>query len=881
MKLIHKILLGLGIVAFFLILSYGFVPEVLQGKIVDQSDIAGYSGMAREMSQWNKAHPDDPTYWTGSMFSGMPTTAITNQNGGDLTQGIYDALLFGERPATYFFIALLGGFLLMLAFGVHWLIAVAAAVAMAFCTYNMQIINVGHNTKMQAIAFLPWALAALVFTYRSARGEISPRASLGRNDGAKNDSRQWLPLTVLGACLFGIALSLQIKANHQQITYYLAIMVLLYALTEFIAIIIKKGNLGRFFLASGLLLVLGGVGIATNANKLLPLWEYTPNSIRGGSELSGGESATKGGLDLEYATAWSYGWEELPNLLIPDFNGGGTANDVSGKDLQMSAAWKSTFGQDIPEYTASLLYSGPQPGTAGPMYLGAITIFLFILGLMLYDGREKWWLVAATVIAILLAVGHHFMAFTKAAFDLLPMYSKFRSVSMALVILQYTLPVLGFLTLDRICKDKIDRKRFLKSGGIALGITGGICALMALVPSIGGMGDASGRVANFLSRITGISPENLPQDIVRTFSDALTADKTSMVRHDAFMALLLIAATFLLLLWAYSPKAGSIKNRKWIAAGTIGVLVIINMFSVGKRYLNSDDFTTPSNFSSQFQMRSADKEILKDTDPSYRVLDLSTDTWNSSVASFHHKSIGGYSPAKLQRYQDLYAHPDGKTWGPLGMEIALLKANLGDYSLPELIQYIGEEGGDVLSALNMRYAIGPDGKKHVNPYALGNAWPVKQCTLASSVDEEYDLLFNTPLDSVAIIGPDFANKVAEISPRTSLGRNDITLTSYAPNELRYSAEMAEKGLVVFSEIWYPGWVATVDGQPLELLRADWTLRAAILPEGRHEVVMRFEPECYRKGRNISLASSITLLLLTLIAAGGFLFTTIKKKADNA
>lgn len=861
MKLINKILIGVGIVAFFLVLSYGFVPDVLSGKIVDQSDIAGYSGMAREMTEWNKAHPDDPTYWTGAMFSGMPTTAITNQNGGDWTQGIYDALLLGERPATYFFIALLGGFLLMLAFGAHWMISVVAAVAMAFCTYNMQIINVGHNTKMQAIAFLPWALAALVFTYKSAKRE---------------DRKSSLPLTVLGACFFGITLSLQIKANHQQITYYLAIMVLLYALTEFIALIVKKQNLSRFFIASGLLLLLGGVGIATNANKLLPLWEYTPNSIRGGTELSGGESATKGGLDLEYATAWSYGWEELPNLLIPDFNGGGSANDVSGKDLEMSRVWIDTFGQDYPELTASLLYSGPQPGTAGPMYLGAITIFLFILGLMLYDGREKWWLVAVTVIAILLAVGHHFMGFTKAAFALLPMYSKFRSVSMALVILQYALPVLGFLTLDRICKEKIDRGRFLRSGGIALGITGGITALIALVPSIGGMGDASGRVTSFLSRITGMSPQDIPGDIVRDFSSALTADKTAMVRHDAITALILIAATFLLLLWAYSPKAEKGKGigRKWIAAGTIGVLVLINMFSVGKRYLNSDDFTTRSNFSRQFALRSVDKEILKDTDPSYRVLDLSTDPWNSSVASFHHKSIGGYSPAKLQRYQDLYAHPDGKTWGPLGMEISLLQSNLGGFSLPSIIQYIREDGSDILSALNMRYVIGPDGKKYDNPYASGNAWTVKQLSLASTVDEEYDLMFFTQLDSVAVIGPDFADKVKAVSG----GEGEITLTSYAPNELHYTAEMAAEGLVVFSEIWYPGWNATLDGKPLELIRADWTLRAAILPEGRHEVVMRFEPESYRKGHDISLASSITLILLTLIAAGKFVFDKYKKEA---
>ena len=846
MKLTSKILIAIGIVAFFLVLSYAFVPEVLQGKIVNQSDIAGYSGMAHEMSEWDKAHPDDPTYWTGSMFSGMPTTPITNTNGGDWTQYLYDALLTGKRPATYFFITLLGAFLLMLAFGSHWLIAVGGAVAMAFCTYNMQIINVGHNTKMQAIAFLPWALAAMVYTYRSGK---------------------WTR-TLLGAALFGLAVSLQIKANHQQITYYLAIMILLYVIVDLIGRILRKEGVREFFIASALLLVTGSLGVATNANKLLPLWEYTPHSIRGGTELSGGESNVKGGLDIDYATAWSYGWDELPNMMIPDFNGGGSANDLSGKENESGKVFKKYFGQAIPELSASMLYSGEQPGTAGPMYMGAITIFLFIMGLFLYEGKEKWWLLAVTVLAILFAVGHHFRGFTKAAFAVLPLYNKFRSVSMALVILQYSLPLLGFLTLDRICKENYKRERFLRAGVISLIITGGFCAIMALFPDISGTGVIAEKTAGTLAGVTGM---DIPDYVSDEFVSALTADKLSMVRHDSVTALVLILTTFLLLLWAYSPKgqtreakafAGT--GRKWIAAAVIAMLVLVNMFAVGKRYLNAGDFTTPSDFSRQFALRDSDKEILKDKDLSYRVLDLSADSWNSSVASYRHKSIGGYSPAKLQRYQDLYAKPDN-TYGPLGYDIAILKTYLGQFETSELMAETG-----MLSALNMRYAIGRDGKVYRNEHAFGNAWTVDSLVTASSVDEEYALTEESDLRRLAVLGPDFAAKAEGFEAADGT----VTLTSYAPNELRYAAALQEGGLVVFSEIWYPGWKATVDGSPLELLRADWTLRAAYIPAGTHEIVMRFEPESYSRGRAVSLATSITLILLLLFAAGGMF---IKKK----
>ena len=813
------------------------MPQVLDGKIVNQSDISGFVGMSHEMSEWNAAHPDNPTYWTDSMFGGMPTTAISTQNKGDYTEWLYKLLLVGKRPATYLFIALLGAFLLFLSLGVNWTIALGGAIAVAFCSYNFQIIQVGHNTKMQAIAFMPWVLAALVYTYRS---------------------KGWK--TLLGATLFGLALSLQIKANHQQITYYLAIMVLLYAVVELVHTIRTKAW-KPFLVASALLLVLGGAGIATNVNKLLPLAKYTPQTMRGGSELSK-EGANASGLDLDYATAWSYGWEELPNLMIPDFNGGASAGAVNPEKSQTIKLLRRAGQKNLKETAKQLpLYWGPQPFTAGPMYMGAISVFLFVLGLGLYRGREKWWLLVATLLAVLMAVGSHFMAFTAFCFKVLPLYNKFRTVSMALVVLQVTLPVLGFVTLDRIVRGAYDRARFLKAFWWALGITGGFALLCVLTPSLFGTFEAPS--------------DSGMQDVL---VEALVQDRIALFRADSLMALGLIVASALLLLWAYFPKGQTEHarevagfGRKWAAALCICVLSAANLFIVGKRYLNADHFTTPKDFGKPFAERPVDQIIKADKDPQYRVLDLTVNVFNSSVPSYHHKSVGGYSPAKLQRYQDLIEHY-------LTREINGLYGQLNAADSLEAVEAWMATGTPVLNALNTRYVV-LDGNYPplVNDAALGAAWFVDSVVLASGPDEEIALLGAVDLRSQAVV----TTPVALNNPSVPL--NDpsvilseaknlpesgdyISMTSYAPNELHYRYTAATDRLAVFSEIYYPnGWHATVDGEPLELIRANWTLRAALLPAGSHEVVMTFLPDSYRIGATVSRVASLTLLLL-LVAA---------------
>ena len=855
-QIIKKLALAAGVIALFLALSYGFVPQVLDGKIVNQSDISGYVGMSHEMTEWNKAHPDNPTYWTDSMFGGMPTTAISTQNKGDYTQWIYDLLLTGKRPATYLFITLLGAFLLFLAMGVNWTVAIGGAIAIAFCSYNFQIIQVGHNTKMQAIAFMPWVLAALVYTYRSKE----------------------LWKTLLGAVLFGLALSLQIKANHQQITYYLAIMVLLYALVELVHTF-KTKAWKPFITTSLLLLVLGGAGIATNVNKLLPLAKYTPQTMRGGSELSK-EGANAKGLDLDYATSWSYGWEELPNLMIPDFNGGSSAGAVNPEKSATVKLLRQAGQKNLKETAKALpLYWGPQPFTAGPMYMGAITIFLFVLGLFLYKGREKWWLAAAVILAVLMGVGSHFMTFTAFCFKYLPLYNKFRTVSMALVVLQVALPLLGFVTLDRITREEYDKKSFLRAFWWAFGITGGFSLLCVLVPGLFGS-------------FEGPSDAGMQDVLV----EALVQDRIALFRSDALLSFVLITVSALLLLWAYSPggqtehaKAFSGFGRKWVAALAICLLSAANLFITGKRYLNADHFTTPRDFGKPFAERPVDQIIKADQDPQYRVLDLTVNVFNSSVPSYHHKSVGGYSPAKLQRYQDLIEHY-------LTDEINALFTQLNEAEDLETAEAWMAGGTPVLNALNTRYIIlAGDYPPLVNEAAFGPAWFVDSVVEAASPDEEIALLGSVDLRRQAVVAVPV--DMSEVSEKNT--SDYIELISYAPNQLIYRYSAATDRLAVFSEIYYPnGWKMKVlpEGESWRsserpagsgtfakakvvedekaagdsrgqspLIRADWTLRAALLPAGSHEVVMTFLPDSYRIGATVSRIASLTLLILLLLA----------------
>ena len=880
-QLLKNIGIYAGIFLLFVVLAYGYTPQVLEGKIVNQSDIASWKGMANEAMTYNKANPYDPTAWTNSMFGGMPTTATIDSFDGDWTDAIYDFFLTGKRPASYLLLALIGGFLLMLSLGTSKVMAVAGAIAIAFCSYNMQIIQVGHNTKMQAIAYFPWVLAGVIFTYRAAMRSGSVISSERQPD----EKSHWLPQTILGATLFAFALSMQIKANHPQITYYLAIVIFAYAIGLFIYLCIKKKYLiKRFFAASAFLLVIGCIGIATNANKLIPTYEYSKFTMRGGSELSSdSDSHNAKGLDLDYATAWSYGINEMPNLLIPNFNGGSSSGELP-LDSETGKLLKMAGQQNLKQTMKHLpLYWGPQPFTAGPMYMGAITIFLFILGLILCKGREKWWLVAAVITTVFLAWGNHFMWFTKLWFNYAPMYNKFRTVSMALTALQVLLPMLGFYALDKVLKEKYSKKEFMKAGYIAYGISAGFCLLCVLIPGIAGT-------------FTGASDAGMNEMIV----DALAADRQTLMTKDAIRSLILISCVFGLLVWAFrTPKTDTtgkngsfvLKGRLTIAAVAVVLLVFFDLAGIGKRYLNKSHFITPKDFTAHYEPRPVDEIIHQDTDPDFRVLDLSVNTFNDAIQSYHHKCIGGYSPVKLQRYQDLIDRYITK-------EIRdIYGAMEGAATVQEVAEALPET--KVVSMLNGRYII-LDGNISpvVNKYAYGNCWFVDSYIPAATPDEEIALLAHTDIRNTAVIGDDFAwaqdairhfehssdchFELVEKSPT-------IALTHYAPNELRYSFSTDTERAAIFSEIYYPkGWKAWIEpegaygevrnghyhpsgeGRPVELFRADWMLRGAMIPSGEGQLIMRFEPDSYQVGEDISRASSIALILLLVASATGMI-----------
>lgn len=884
---IKNTLIYAGIVLIFALLAYAYTPQVLDGKIVNQSDISSWKGMANEAMTYNAEHPDDKTAWTDSMFGGMPTTAFIDDFDGDCTKPLYKLMLFGKRPASYLFIALIGAFLLMLSLGIDKVLAVGGAIAVAFCSYNMQIIQVGHNTKMQAIAFFPWVLAAVIYTYRKVL----------ESDGKK--WKEWLPVAAFGAALFGLALSFQIKANHVQITYYLAIVIFIYAIGLFISLCVKKKDrtkIGRFFAASAFLLVFGLVGIGTNANKLIPTYEYTPYTMRGGSELtSDKEGHNNKGLDLEYATAWSYGINEIPNLMIPNFNGGSSDTSVKPEKSKTYSLFKQVGQSNAKDIVKHLpMYWGPQPFTAGPMYLGAICIFLFILGLILCKGKDRWWILAATVVAVFLALGNHMMWWTKLWFEYAPMYSKFRTVSMALTVLQFTVPMLAFLVLDRILKAQYHRRDFLRAGGIAWIVSAGFCMICALMPHIAG-DFTTPSDANYHVMIAG----------------AFRADREMLLKADAWRSFFLISICFVILVWySYTVNRNakfknSPVNKSKLAMAVsvcISLLVLVDLWTVDRRYLNSEHFVTPKDFSAQYSPRPADDFILEDTDINYRILDISGNTFNDAIPSYHHKCIGGYSPVKMQRYQDIIDKY-------LTNEIYSVRKTVQN---AETIQDIQDNlpALKITSLLNGKYiVIDGDFPPVENHSRMGNAFFVDHAVAAATPDDEIALLGNTDLKNTAVVGNDFAEYGEAINAayRKNYGVSevimngesnemawdiayvsDIRQTYYSPKELRYDFEVGapEGQAAVFTEIYYPeGWKAWIEpkgqygevrnGQycptdnavELPLFRADWILRAAHLPSGEGTVIMRFEPESYKVSAHISTACSVVLLLLILLGAG--------------
>lgn len=801
----------------FIIIGYAYFPALFEGKIVHQSDISSWRGAANETIQYRDKTGEEPL-WTNSMFSGMPTTMISTLYKGNYLDNLYSNLFAGPRPASYLILALFSFYLLMLAFGVRPWLAFVGSLAFGFCSYNFQIMQVGHNAKMVAIALMPMVLASVVYAFR------------------KN---KWL-----GAVFFGITLSFQIMANHPQITYYLAFVILFYGIAQLYKAV-KAKALPAFFKTVSLLFVAVILAAATNVNHLWPTWEFSKYTMRGGSELTLNQTnQTKGGLDKEYATAWSYDIDETLNLLIPNFKGGASGGSLS-KDSETYKFLKGAGASNSDQIIKQLpLYWGNQAFTAGPMYMGAIAIFLFILGLVLIKGPMKWWIVGISLLALFLGWGRNFMFLSSFFYDYVPLYNKFRVPSMMLVVLQLTIPLLGFYTLNKIINGDFDKKTLIKALKISLGITGGVCALFALLPGLAG---------SFSSPADGQYPDWIQQ--------YLPQDRKSLLSSDAFrsLAFVLLAGV---VIWAWVIQ--KIKGQH--VAIIMGLLILTDMWTVDKRYLNNDHFVQQREFNNQYQPRPVDKAILADKDPNYRVLDLSVNTFNDSHTSYHHKTIGGYSAAKLQRYQDIIDYF-------IFPELQILQSST---SLSTMEENLSKQ--KVLNMLNTKYIIIPEYNAPINnKYAYGNAWFVKDYELVNTPDEELLSLKQIDPRESAVISKDFESIIQDKGFNYDENAT-IEQSSYAPNKLEYKTSAANEQLAVFSEIYYPkGWNVYVDGNKTDLLRADYILRAVIIPAGEHTVTFEFKPESYYMGARVSAISSSLLLLALLGGIIFYVYRYVKKK----
>lgn len=809
----------LALAVFLLLSVVYFAPMVFNGKVLQQSDLASVKGMTNELDRYygdKQEVEGGVAAWTGSMFSGMPTYNIKVYG----APGNY--LRYVEAPVKqlgYFgpaiiLAALLSFYFLMCVMGMQFWLALAGAIAYAFASYNIIIIDVGHITKAYTIAYMPLTIAGMCLLFRQK--------------------------LLAGGVFFTLGVALSLGNNHIQITYYLALFCLIlyigYAYREVTQRKYKELLRTTGILAAGVILA-----VIPMLGALYVNLEMSKESMRGQTELTQATTGDAGkissGLDIDYAFRWSYGKGETFTLMIPDFNGGasgGTLGENSHlyKELKARGA---QLGKEVQTYT----YWGDQPFTAGPVYFGALVCFLFVLGIFVIRHPLKWWLLAASIFFLILSWGKNFSSVNDFLFHYLPLYNKFRVPSMALVIPSLIFPWVGIWGLQVIFTGQADKTRFRKQLYTAFAITGGLCLLFALVPGLAG---------------SFVSPMDSLQQLPDWYHRALIEDRTALLRADAFRSFFFILAAALLLNWYRLSKTPA-KVIPYAAVG-IMLLTLIDLWGVDKRYLDNGKFVSPRS-GNNYALTVADKEILKDRDLSYRVLNLN-DPFNESRTSYFHKSIGGYSPAKLRRYQELIDH---RIAGEMGFIINNLKRQT---SLEDIMAGFGMT--PTLNMLNARYIIyNPAQPPLVNPYAYGNAWFVEDWTIVPDADAEIAALDTLQPLETAVIDQRFAKEVEgwRIVPDSTA---TIELISYEPVKLVYRTQAKGDQLAVFSEIYYPhGWQAFIDGQPVSYFRADWILRALKVPAGEHTIEFRFVPQDYIAFTNIASIGSLVLLLL-LVAA---------------
>jgi hypothetical protein len=808
-----------ALVVFIAIIVIYFYP-VIEGKKISASDVVHYKGMVREIEDYREKN-DDQALWTNNMFSGMPAFQISVIYTKNLMNKVHEFIRLGMHlPVGMVIIYFLGFYFLLLTLRINPWLSIAGAIAFAFSSYFFIIFEPGHTSKAYAIGFMAPVLASIIMTYRGKY--------------------------LTGAILTAFFLALEITSNHPQITYYLLIMVLIYGIIELINHYREK-KMGLFIKATGMLVLAAMLAVATNTANLWSTYEYSKASLRGKTELSSDKENRTSGLDKDYATHWSYGISETMTLLIPNFHGGSSQGSLSKNSETYEVLTQNRVPNADKIIEALPLYWGSQPGTSGPVYVGAIVFFLFIFSLFYLKGPLKWWGIAVTVLSVMLAWGKNFMPLTSFFLDHFPLYNKFRAVTMILVMAELAMPLLAFIALDRFLKTSQD-KDVLRHLKLSLYIVGGI--LLFFIVAAGALFSFSG-------------PNDVAMGLPDWLLPAIEADRMKLFRTDTIRSLVFVLLTFGVL-YAYQLK--KIKLT-WLLV-LIPAFILADMWPVNKRYINDDDFVRKSVVDNPYQATQADLEILKDTDPSYRVYNFGEAFDGSARTSFFHKNIGGYHGAKMRRYQEVVDHN-------LIKEREMLAKSLteGNVSPEEAFR-----NASVFNMLNTRYFIvNPASEPLKNPYALGNAWFVENYRIVGNADEEMAALENFNPESEAIIDKRFETGLGGFNAPVSTD-GSITLQSYSPNLMVYDFSSKNEQLTIFSEVYYqPGWNAYIDGKKSAHFRANYILRAMVIPAGDHRVEFRFEPKSFYAGQNVSLAASLLTILLTLGVLVFALFPDLQNK----
>lgn len=823
MNLFKRILPDIVVIILFAVISFVyFFPAVTEGRILSQHDSVAGIGAGEEAKEYLE-RTGERTRWTNSIFGGMPTYQMApSYDSTDTLKGVEKLYhLYLPNYVWYVFVMLLGFYILLRAFDFSVWLASLGAVLWAFSSYFFIIIAAGHIWKFVTLAYIPPTIAGMVLAYRGKY--------------------------LSGGLLTAVFVALQIVSNHVQMSYYF-LFVMLFMAVAFGVDAWQKKEMPQFLKATGVLLMAGILGVCINLSNLYHTYEYSKETMRGKSELVKPDShnQTKSGLERDYITQWSYGIGETFSLLVPNVKGGASV-PLAANEKAMEKAnpmYNSIYSQ-IGQYW------GEQPGTSGPVYVGAFVMFLFVLGLFIVKGPMKWALLSATVLSVLLSWGKNFMGFTDFFLDYIPMYDKFRAVSSILVIAEFTIPLLAVLALKEVMARPQLVKEQARSFYISLGLTGGIALLFALAPGF--------FFPSYVSSMEMQALQGIPADQLAPLLANLEEIRQSIFTSDAWRSFFVIMIGTAVL-WLYGM--GKLKAKVTLA---LAVLCLADMWSVNKRYLYDEQFVEKVQQDNSFKPTETDKAILADKTLDFRVLNLAGNTFNENTTSYWHKSIGGYHAAKLRRYQEMIEEHISTEMN--GVFKAVSEAG-GD------MQKVAPSGFPVLNMLNTRYFIFPlqDGKTVPiqNPYTLGNAWFVNEVQYVDNANEEIDALHRIDPAKTAVVDKKFSAEVKSAAETDTLGT--IKLTAYEPNDLKYEVNSKTGGTVVFSEIYYPGWQAYIDGVEAPHGRADYILRAMNVPAGKHVVEFKFDPKSLHVTETVAFVALGVLTCVLVL----FLFLQVRR-----